>query len=259
MTVSQIYCRLLDSYYGKEKERLEREFLLYRYIYRPCSFPIATLFILMRFSANQVSVLNILVLLMTLLLFAFGGGDYILWAAVSFFLFYVLDFADGNIARFHGTPSYFGKLLDGLIDTLGFLVFAVVGIANADAGLNWLPVAAEVTLAVSTTIGALLHQNYRFRLAYLKREGGFDTAYEAVSPSSLGASPQQWRARTALVAWLRANVAVSTPVALVIFGAFDALSVFISCFFLLHCLAGPAEIFVSLVRNKALMREYRET
>lgn len=256
MTVSQIYRRLLDSYYGRKKEHMERQFLLYRYVYRPCSFPLSTLFILLGVSANQVSMLNVLLLLVTLSIFAFGGSGSILLASALYFLFYVLDFADGNIARFHGTPSYFGKLLDGVIDTLGFLVFAVVGVANTRDGLGWFPSDVELTLAIGTSIGALIQQNYRFRLAYLKREKGLETG--DVTVNAIKGALSRWRQIGATLQWLQVNVAVSAPVALLIFSAFDALSAFIAVFFALYCLVAPAEIILSLVRNKALMREYRE-
>jgi phosphatidylglycerophosphate synthase len=257
MRASDIFRRVVDSYYGKTKAALERDYLLYRFLYRPLSFPLTVLAILARLSANQVSALNVLVLLGALTLLVWGTGTAAVAGAVAFFLFYVLDFVDGNVARYHQASSYFGKLIDGFIDTLAYLVFLAAPVAAINAGTTLLHSDVLLGMGIATTISALICQNYRFRLAYLKAEIGAGRRGQGASGGG-DAGGATGNSVLSAANRLHENVAVSTPLLLLLLAVVDMLGVFVAVFFLVHCVSGPAGVAVSLARNRKALTVDRD-
>ena len=65
-------------------------------------------------TANQVSVLRVLVGIGAGVLFVFGSYWYSIAGALVLFLSYALDFVDGEIARYRGTTSVKGEYYDDL-------------------------------------------------------------------------------------------------------------------------------------------------
>ena len=244
MGLSELFREVLASYYGRKKQRLENRMLLYRYLYRPLSLPITVVFLKLRVSANQATVLGFLVLVVSLLLLGQGGalGP---WGIAGYFIFFVLDFVDGNIARFNGTASYFGKLFDGMVDAVGFLIFIAVAAHNVNSGASVLPSWLELVLGTATTITALLRQNYMFRLAHLKREAG-------IAPEIAGVGEPEGSNGGGLgrvAALVYDNLAVSAPVVLPVAVLAGLASAFTVLFFVLHGVIGVAGILYSLVKN----------
>jgi phosphatidylglycerophosphate synthase len=47
--------------------------------------------------------------------------------AIVYFSAFIFDFIDGNIARYYKSSNYFGKFIDGLVDSSTFLLFSSVG------------------------------------------------------------------------------------------------------------------------------------
>jgi phosphatidylglycerophosphate synthase len=240
----ELYDAVLAAYSDK-KRALDGHFVLYRLLYRPLSFPLTVLFIRAGFSANGVSYLNAMLLCLVLGLLLAGSGPLLVCAALLFLLFYVLDFVDGNLARYHNQSSYFGKLIDGTIDTIGFLLFAAVALGNVRSGLNWLPAGVEIALGVATTLTALLNQNFQYRLAYLRLESG------AAQPAARqAAGPTSARGVVALGNRAYQNALVSTPVLLLPAAAFGALTAFTVFFFAVHGVLGVTSTALALVRTR---------
>ena len=86
-------------------------------------------------------------------------------AAVIFYLCFVLDCVDGNLARLRGTVSYWGKFLDGLSD----FVFVLGAPIAAGVGL-WLYAARADLLLVGAlvTVTSLASQMVRSRLSFTR-------------------------------------------------------------------------------------------
>lgn len=247
-TLFGVYRDLLRTYYGQLKERKEAPFLLYRYLYRPLSFTPSALAIRLGMSADAMTAMNLLVLIATLAALAFGSTGTMILGAWLYFVYFVLDFADGNVARYHGSSSYFGKLIDGMVDSVSFLTFAAAGWGIARAGGAWFGGELEVFLGVATTISALLRQNYQWRMSALKAE------VRLMEPPSPPTEAPPMRS----VVWLFNNVACSAPLLLVVAAHVDAVPAFLVAFFVLYGVAGNCEILIGVIKNRPALRARRE-
>lgn len=249
------YRGVLGSYYGQVKERMERPFVFYRYVYRPLSFPLSALAIRFGATADGVTLANLLVLVASLIALAFADRFGMWLGACLFFAYFVLDFVDGNIARYLCVSSYFGKLVDGMVDTLSFLVFAAAAWGNVRAGTSLLEPQLELLLGIAATISALLRQNYRWRLAYLKAELGL-TIMSDVSKDNPSVAQTGRHVRRAV--WLFDNLATSTPLVLLVAAFTDLVTAFVILFFLLYGLAGNIETVLSILKNRSALLERRD-
>jgi phosphatidylglycerophosphate synthase len=248
MGFRELYHSVLASYYGQQKHRLERQLLLYRFVYRPISMPITAIFLKLGASANQVTVVGLILLICSLTAIGHGGPLATLGIA-GYFLFFVLDFVDGNIARFNRSASYFGKLFDGMVDSVGFLVFVAVALYNVHNASNVLSAPLEIAIGVATTIAALFRQNYIFRLKYLKNEAGIDTGREAVLEPAKG--PNTGR----MISLAFDNLVVSTPVLLPLAVMMDLSGTFTVLFFAVHGIVGLGGVIYSVMRNRRALAE----
>jgi phosphatidylglycerophosphate synthase len=240
------YRGVLRSYYGQVKERKENPYLLYRFLYRPLSFPLSAVAIRVGVSADALTAINFLVLAAALAALARGQ---LLLGAWLYFIYYVLDFADGNIARYHGVSSYFGKLVDGMVDTVSYLTFAAAAWGNARAGGSWIGAEAEVFVGVAATVSALLRQNYQWRMSALKSEIRLLSPAQSRPGAEVPMRP---------VVRLFNNIACSAPLVLLIAAYLDAVSAFLVAFFLLYGFAGNLEIVIGILRNRAVLTARRE-
>jgi hypothetical protein len=169
------------------------------------------------------------------------------WLGIAgYCLFWVLDFVDGNIARFHGTSSFFGKLIDGMVDTVGFLVFIGAAAYSVNHGHDLFGWKIELGLGIATCFAALLRQNYLFRLTHLKREAGLTS--DAVAPPP--ETPVLKRGLARKLVWLFDNLAVSQPLLLPLAAATGTTGVFVLLFFMLHGMFGLAAVALSIVKNQ---------
>lgn len=107
-------------------------------------------------------------------LIAFGGLFALAWpgpewlivvAAVIFYLCFILDCLDGNLARLFDQASYWGKFMDGLAD------FVFVQGAPFFAGIGlWLKTgdARAVVIGAAITVATLVSQMIRARLSFMR-------------------------------------------------------------------------------------------
>lgn len=255
-SLRQLYDAVLAAY-SSTKRALDAQFVLYRVLYRPVSFPLTVLFIRAGFTANGVSYLNALLLCLVLGLLLSGNGLLLTCAALLFLLFYLLDFVDGNLARYQNQSSYFGKLIDGTIDTVAFLVFTATAIGNTRAGLSLLPGQTEIVLGALITIAALFNQSMQLRIAYLRLES------QAAQPRAAGAedthsgTPSSASPLVALANWVYRNSLVSTPVVLIPAAFLGQLSWFILVFAVVHGPLGLSATVVSILRCRRSLERPR--
>ena len=162
-SIAELHRMLKAGYQGSEKSTFDAEYYFYRW-YRPISlYPTA---LLLRFgvSANTVTVWGGLCLLSAFVLIAQGR---MLAGAQLYLLAYILDFVDGNIARYVGKPNYFGKMIDGLVDSMTFLLFIALGAGNSTAGHALLDPSTEMALGVTTAFVFLLRSYFYLRVSYI--------------------------------------------------------------------------------------------
>lgn len=253
MSLFEIYGNLLGSYRASKKRGLDTEFVLYR-LYRPLSFPLSALLIKLGLSANQVTLLSLVAFLTTTGLFVTGDSLNMTLGALCYALAFILDFADGNIARFHNKPNYFGKLIDGLVDSLTCVLFIAVAFGNTRAGANLMPAHVELAVGVTTALVVLLVQYFRMRVAYFLKESGVG---EQRSSEAAGARPGIVGSALNLANKVYKNAGTSTPILLLVLTPSGLLSLFIGFFFALHTLMGLSEIVVTLFRLRRKLDVYR--
>ena len=100
------------------KESIDRKISVSRFVYRPLSFYLAVPFVRLGFSANGVTLLRFLIAIIGFFLLAVGGYALMVAGSVVLFFSALLDFVDGNIARFRKETSHFGKFLEDVTDTV---------------------------------------------------------------------------------------------------------------------------------------------
>jgi hypothetical protein len=110
------------------------------YIIRPLSFLIAPLFTLFRVSANAVTISRFF---MSFILFYFivsdnHQNDHLFFYAVLYHIIVILDFVDGNLARYYNSKSYIGKMFDGWVDSIiQIFLFVSIGFYLGDKSFMW--------------------------------------------------------------------------------------------------------------------------
>jgi phosphatidylglycerophosphate synthase len=119
---------LKAQYYGSISEREKREEFLSYAIYRPLSFQVTPLFLRAGLSANQVTLIGlVLLVLMPVTAFLSPNHGYLSVGALDL-AFKVLDCVDGNIARSVGSSTRLGQYLDSLSGKL-HLVLLLLALA----------------------------------------------------------------------------------------------------------------------------------
>ncbi|HEX6143394.1 MAG TPA: CDP-alcohol phosphatidyltransferase family protein [Geminicoccaceae bacterium] len=132
---------LRAGYRGGSKAAEDRNEAWTYHVVRPASFHVAAAFMRAGITANQVTWLSMIVLVGGCLLLGFGSYPAAVLGAVLINGWLLLDCADGNIARHHGTFSTYGAFLDTIG---GYAAYALVFLA---AGLGACNRPDEVWLA----------------------------------------------------------------------------------------------------------------
>lgn len=162
-STSAIYSELKAGYYGSKKSEFDAEHFFFRW-YRPLSFFPSAILIRHRVSANVVTAFGALCLLLAFANLALGQ---LLSGSLLYLFAYIVDFMDGNIARYSGRPTFFGKMIDGLVDSLTFLLFIALGLGNAAADQSLLTPATELSLGVATGFAFLLRAYFYLRISFI--------------------------------------------------------------------------------------------
>ena len=131
---------------------------------RPVANYLTPLFYNLGWSANQVTAFRSVLAAFGLIVLL-GPSPYWPVAAGIFYLCFILDCVDGNMARLHDTTTYWGKFIDGLAD--GVFVYGAPFAAGAGVWLTggraeWMMLGMFVTTAALTT------QMVRNRLSFFR-------------------------------------------------------------------------------------------
>ena len=125
-----------SNYQGHHKSEQDQNELMGYYVIRPLSFYPTAVFMNLGFTANQTTWISIVVLILGCLLFTIGSYFATVAGAVLLNVWVILDFVDGNIARYEQTSSRYGELLDALGAFVAHVAFFAAGIGFYFSGSN---------------------------------------------------------------------------------------------------------------------------
>ena len=119
---------LRSNYRQHQKSTLDKNELVGYYLFRPLSFYPTAVFMNHGFTANQTTWISIVALLLGCLLLAVGNYSATIAGALLLNVWVILDFVDGNIARYEQASSRYGELIDTLGAFLAHLAYFAAGI-----------------------------------------------------------------------------------------------------------------------------------
>jgi phosphatidylglycerophosphate synthase len=111
-----------------QKAEQDKNELMGYYIVRPLSFYPTAVSMNIGLTANQTTWISLIVLLVGCFLLAVGNYLTALAGAALLNIWLVLDFVDGNIARYEKTCSRYGEFIDALGAYLAHLSFFAAGV-----------------------------------------------------------------------------------------------------------------------------------
>ena len=97
------------------------------YLMAIVSFIVTPLFIISKLSANSITIINFFVASLSLcLIFSLNSNLYI-YGIILFYINRILDFCDGNVARYKKESTFYGRFLDAIVDIFfeSLLLFSI--------------------------------------------------------------------------------------------------------------------------------------
>lgn len=158
--------KLRSSYYKSEKCLFDSENYFFQW-YRPISFYPTAILLKLGVSANLVTIIGASFLITALLSLSMGN---LLSGAFLYLIAYLLDFVDGNIARFNKTTSHFGGFIDGLIDSSSFLLFIALGFGNVNASKSLFSASTDIFIGTSVSIIFLFRLYFQLRKTFVLKQ-----------------------------------------------------------------------------------------
>ena len=139
------------------------KFPIHNIIWRYLSFFLTPIFVMVGLSANQATLVRILIGICSIL-FIFSGK--IVIGILIFFLGDVVDCVDGNISRIKNSATYYGKFLDGWADIVieNLLILSLTYFYLTYSNLNEFEIIFFIiTIIVNLSFNFLLDRYHNFR------------------------------------------------------------------------------------------------
>ena len=234
-SVGEILRRVRQTYVGEQKKDL----LVVRHLYRPLSFPLSVLPLILCLGPNQVTLANFLLVIVSCILFVIGQSVATWIGAALFCAIFVVDCVDGNVARYLNQRRYFGKLIDGLVDVLVYLIYIAIAVGNLRQGRSAFSPLVDLFAGSAIALAMTFTSYFRIRLAQLLGE------VRAAAPSVTLHAASQPSATVRLVLGLRAgyeNLGPLGPIFLIGALATDAVSEFLSTYAVCYVIFAIAEL-----------------
>jgi len=156
MRVTYILKKIEWQYKNNQKLSYEKNLFFFK-IYRPISFYLTVFFIFLRLKPNFITFLNFLLILGSCLFLLKG---FTLFGLLFLLLSFIFDLIDGNLARYYQSNNSFGKIADGFVDSLIFLVFFFYSISLI---INEQKIYNE---NITLLIGALTSVSFLFKICF---------------------------------------------------------------------------------------------
>jgi phosphatidylglycerophosphate synthase len=151
----------LRKSYGAKESSDRADSYVSRFIYRPVSFYLTIPFVWTGCSANQVTMLRIVLALLSAVLVATKFRSLVLFGSSLYAFCVLLDYVDGNLARLNGTASEFGGLLEELADQVGPSLFPLaIGVGLYFRPDRLLRLVGSVDPVWALLVGALTSISY---------------------------------------------------------------------------------------------------
>lgn len=144
-----------------------------KYFGRPMANLLTPFFFNRGWSANGVTYLCVGLSTCALLLLLWPNPITYAAAAALFYLVFVLDCVDGNLARLSGTVTYYGKFIDGLSDAVFVFLaplFVGIGVFTAGGPPAWLMVGSLI--AATTLATQMIRSRYSFFREWATSQSG---------------------------------------------------------------------------------------
>lgn len=149
------------------KKKNKRSSLWVQLWVRKASFPITYIFINLKWTANMVSVLSWIVILLASVLLSINDFKFMLWGVILTNFWLVLDCVDGNIARIKKVETFMGDFYDAVAGYgPGSFTTVALGIAAYNTSYivsenyRYLFIIICAIGAVSNIYMRLIHQKY---------------------------------------------------------------------------------------------------
>jgi len=151
-----------------QQTKLSRDSIIIMF-FRWLSFYVTPIFVIFNLSANIVTTLGLISGLVAAILISI---KYLFLGYVFFFIAVLLDHVDGNLARYKGESTFYGRFLDGfygiVITSAMQISLAIFAAQNSGYGaLQWTGVLA----AVLTPMHHLFYDRYSTYVRWIKEEG----------------------------------------------------------------------------------------
>ena len=243
-SVFSIYQQVKASYQGTDKQRFDRAHLLYA-IFRPLSFFPTSLALKWGLSANMVTAIGGVFLIGAIA--ALANGNLVLGAWLYLTAF-VLDFVDGNIARFTKSASHFGGLVDGMMDSVTLFLFIAAAYGNIKNGTHLFDSRVEWVLGIGAAIGFLYRILIYVRYAMITKQVAAAQSNSTLNNAAKGSGVSAVRLGK------MANEAVisAIPVLLLIAVYTGGVSLFLLLYFVVYSIITMLETVVILRKVKML-------
>lgn len=97
------------------------------YLMAMVSFFVTPFFIIFNFSANIITILNFFIATLSLFLIFTLNSNFYICGIILYYINRILDFCDGNVARFNRESTFYGRFLDAIVDIFfePLLLFAI--------------------------------------------------------------------------------------------------------------------------------------
>lgn len=169
--------KISSEIYPPDKEKANKETVWEHYFARKIAFLITSIFLKLKISANQISILAIITGIIAAILIMVGDFWVVLLGAILMQIWLILDKTDGIIARYRKTTSKFGEFLEEFSGAIiATLFFSSIG-AAASKLPGFLPFSPQlppyllIILGILTSLFVIFrHLIFRHFEAVFKKE-----------------------------------------------------------------------------------------
>ena len=144
-----------------------------RHIGRPIGNALTPFFFNQGWTANRMTTLRLMLTLLAAIILGFGSPVVVWLAAVMYYLCFITDCIDGNLARLGDNTSYWGKFYDGVADRLFYAIVpfaAGIGLWRQEE-IAW-PLVAGAAAAIVYTYNDLISNRLQFFRLWMESQSG---------------------------------------------------------------------------------------
>ena len=150
-----------------------RNMAIVRHIGRPIGNTLTPFFFNQGWTANQMTTLRLMLTMVAAILLGFGSPVVVWLSAVVYYLCFITDCIDGNLARLGDDTSYWGKFYDGAADRLFYAIVpfaAGIGLWRQEE-IAW-PLVAGAAAAIVYTYNDLISNRFQFFRLWMESQSG---------------------------------------------------------------------------------------